>query len=386
MSKYQNTRWKIISNVNDYNKIQYSWDKFIIENESPLFFHSSFIKNKMIEMENNGFTPLLITLNIKDEIVAILPFKIKNTLFTKRIEFIYSEDYNPDIFIKGKYVDKVEQSISHFLKKRFKNHIFRLTFSKNANSLKIIKMFNKDPKTKILLSKLPGHRILEKTGSWDDYVQDRSGKYRRQFKRIIRKLENDGTYEIMMEKDYSRLLMIRNIVEQRSWKSEWRRKRGLDIVHDDDFILQAIKLMPSDYGYKLYFLRFNKAIISYVLVFNQSNVTYICKTTYNEDYKSYYPGLLLMNEAIQDMYEDQNITLFDFLTNMRFMSLWTKNVMPHYRVNIIPVQIHRNLKMYSYIMQLIKDTKLLPYYKDKLSPLIIRSRQNLQKLLNTFSK
>ena len=380
MSKYQNVTWKTTSNINDYNKIQNKWDMFIIENESPLFFHSSFIKNKMMEMNNNSFTPLLITLHTKNDIIAILPFKIKNTLFTKRIEFIYSEDYNPDIFIKKKYVNKIEQIISQYLKTRFKKYILCLTFSKNSNSLRIIKNLNKDPHTKILLSKLPGHRILKKTGSWDDYVQDRGGSYRRQFKRIIKKLENNGTYEIRIEEDYSRSLMIRNIVEQRSWKSEWRRKRGLDIVHDDNFILLAIKLIPMDYGYRLYFLRFNKVIISYVIVFYQSSVAYICKTTYNENYKSYYPGLLLMNEAIQDMYEDPNIILFDFLTNMSFMSLWTKNVMPHYRVNIIPVQIHRYLKIYSYIMQLIKNTKILPYYKDKISPLIIRSRQNLHKL------
>ena len=87
-----------------------------------------------------------------------------------------------------------------------------------------------------------------------------------------------------------------------------------------------------------------------------------------------------MNKAIQDMYENNTITLFDFLTNMSFMSLWTKNVIPHYRVNIIPVQTYRNYKIYSYIIQLIKNTKIFPYYKDKISPLIIRSRQNLRKI------
>lgn len=63
--------------------------------------------------------------------------------------------------------------------------------------------------------------------------------------------------------------------------------------------------------------------IAFVIVFYYDEVAYVMKVEFDEDFKKYSPGIMIMHHAIQTLYNDPQVTKIDFVSDVSFLNAWT---------------------------------------------------------------
>ena len=84
----------------------------------------------------------------------------------------------------------------------------------------------------------------------------------------------------------------------------------------------AVRTCP-DFKRSVWFLELNGQAIAYSLVIQYKGTAYMAKTSYNNQYRHFYPGIYINNVAIRDLFNSGRISMIDFMTNLPFMKTWT---------------------------------------------------------------
>jgi hypothetical protein len=77
-------------------------------------------------------------------------------------------------------------------------------------------------------------------------------------------------------------------------------------------------------------------------------VAYFVKTAYDEQYKRFYPGIIVQNSAIHQQFTEQQNEYIDFLSDLPYIKEWTNDCLPRINIQLtkgaIPTLIHFFLK------------------------------------------
>jgi hypothetical protein len=185
-----------------------------------------------------------------------------------------------------------------------------------------------------------GHRIIPVRCTWAEFEKLKGKKFRNEFKSIERKLNQAGSWRILcIENGNKGSDAIKKIldVERMSWKEGWRSQLGIEI--DPDLIMMwegsqyMVKTEP-DFKLSVWLLELNGQTLAYVLFPQYKEVAYLAKTSYDERYKKFYPGIYVINAAIRELFNKRQARHIDFLTDLAFMETWTSICLPRVRVMI----------------------------------------------------
>lgn len=113
-------------------------------------------------------------------------------------------------------------------------------------------------------------------------------------------------------------------VERRSWK----KKVGVGIFLDDAHLNLHLGLLKSEkpFALDLLFLRIDGAAVAFQYGFTQRNSYYAYNTSYDEEFQSLSPGLLMTNSLLTELIP-AGVGVFDFLVgDDSYKKDWTSDV------------------------------------------------------------
>jgi len=343
-SEYMDLSVNLISDIDGLSRIEHQWNNLVNNcSQNPILL-SGFIKQFMEFNSSMGWIPLILTFSEGKRLVGAAPLRIKKKLGIKFVRFLLRNWFSPDFIIDEKYRQICMQEILNILFRTFKNQFAELVFPHNSKNLKSLRkscretgVFYSIKNSRIQWSDMR-HSIIPVNCSWDEFVKSRGRNFIRKFKKIKKKLDMAGQWSAEVfenEKRKTRVLDIILDIEKRSWKHEWRVKKGLTKDHDLFIIIDGsinMSRLDSDFKWYVWFLRIKDVSIAYTLILKYKQTAYIVKTSYDKKYKKYHPGIFINNIAIRHLFHTKNVLKIDWLTDLPFHRNWTSISFPRIRV------------------------------------------------------
>jgi hypothetical protein len=330
----------VVYRTEDLYKIRDRWDNFIKKCSCNPFFLVDFVTKFMGLCDYRLSYPLILVAEENAEVVGVVPLVIKRNFNFLKANFLFKPHFSPDFIVDEHYRNTFLRNTIDFILNNLRCNFVDLVLpsqSPNVNVLEEICAYNK-----LHFRKRPDERIgyclLEVKTSWRDFERLRGGDFRRKFRRMERKMLRLGGYEVIsLENNYNALLEGITCIEKKSWKERWRIKKRAYTDPELIALLNGIKNMKlgfPDFKWKVWFLKIRNELVSYALVLQFKDQGFITKTSFDERYRKYYPGIYIVHIAIRDLFENSKVKSIDFQTNFPFMKTWNPQVIPRVRFMI----------------------------------------------------
>lgn len=306
------------------------------------FFLSGFVDQFMGFYRSKGWDPLVLVISADKMIVGIASLMAKKNFGVRFVKFLSKSWFSPDFIVDEEYRETCMTSILDFLFNILRCQFVDLILPAESPNLRILKQ--KCEANKIDFCAKRGrwadmrHSIIPTECTWDEFKSLRGKNFRKKFKKIERNLDRSGSWRIIsVENRNNGSDTIKKIldVEKRSWKEASRARSGLKIDQDLLMIWNASQYTARtgpDLKWKVWFLELNDKTLAYSLVLEYKEVAFIMKTSYDERYKRFYPGIYVNNVAIRELFNKRQIRKIDLLTDLPFHRTWTSICLPRVRV------------------------------------------------------
>ncbi|MEM8540210.1 MAG: GNAT family N-acetyltransferase [Pseudomonadota bacterium] len=156
--------------------------------------------------------------------------------------------------------------------------------------------------------------VLNATKDVEHYFRDGlGGHHRRDVGRLWRKLERQGTlrYDIARSVDDIRAQMEEFLLlENAGWKGRQRTSLAAD-RYRAAFAREAINSLAEVDKCRIHTITLDDKVIASLIVFVDGSNAWTWKTTFDEEYRPYSPGKLLMVCATEAILDDPNIQFAD---------------------------------------------------------------------------
>ena len=152
-----------------------------------------------------------------------------------------------------------------------------------------------------------GNWYLKVTCGWDAYLKTRSATLRNTIKRMRKKWSADGgSVEVLQGgRDLQRGLAAYEHIYARSWK----------VPEPYPHFIPGLMAMASDQGaLRLGLACLNEQPVSAQLWFVAHGKAFIYKVAYDEAFKAYAPGTLVMATLMEQVLDQEQVSEVDFLT------------------------------------------------------------------------
>jgi hypothetical protein len=253
-------------------------------------------------------------------------------------KFVGGAWFPRDFIVEDQYRETCIAHILDFLFKTLRCQSVEFTLPAESPNLRILKQKCKASRIYFSANLATGHCIISVDCSWDEFEASRGKNFRRRFKKIGRHLNKAGSWRITcVENGDKEIDVFERIldVERRSWKEGWRTQRGMEIDPDLPMIWEGAQYTARtepDFKWSVWFLELNDQTLAYTLVLQYKEVAFVIKTSYDERYKKFYPGLYVNNVAIRELFNKRQVRNIDLLADLPFHRTWTSMCLPRARV------------------------------------------------------
>lgn len=329
---------RLFSDADKLCELKDSWNAFISKNSKNPLLLVDFITKSMEVNCSKGWTPLVLIVMLDNTIVGVIPLATKKKFGFRFVKSLIKPWFSPDFVTEDAYRKICVTLTLEFLFKTLHCHFFDFTLPAESDSLQVLMQKCED--SKIFFDTLPamGHSIIPVGCTWAEFEKMRGRKFRRTFRRIERKLDLLGSrkmvyFENSEEKDavFKRILDV----EQTSWKEAWRTQQNIEADDDLLTIWAGAKCSAgTETGFKwsVWFLEIHDQTVAYSLVLQYKGEALIMKTSYNERYKKFYPGLYVNNVAVRELFNKGEVSNIDWLTALSFHRNWSSTRLSRVRV------------------------------------------------------
>jgi len=324
------------------------WNMFMSKcNENP-FLLSGFIKQFMAIYRSKGWAPLILVISAEETIVGIAPLMTKKSFGVRFVKFLSKSWFSPDFVIEDRYREACIEIILDFLFNTLRSQFVDLVLPAESPNHRILKQ--KCEANGIYFCTKRGrwadmgHSIIPITHTWDEFRSSRGRNFRRRFKKVERNLNQAGPWRVVcVEKGNDVSVAFEKIldVERKSWKQAWRTRRGTETDEDLLIIWRGSKHSETEPSFKwgVWFLELNGKTVAYSLVLQYKKSAFIVKTSYDDRYRGFYPGIYVNNFAIRELFDKRQVRRIDWLTDLPFHRNWTNTCLPRVRVMMSPKDI-----------------------------------------------
>jgi CelD/BcsL family acetyltransferase involved in cellulose biosynthesis len=196
-------------------------------------------------------------------------------------------------------------------------------------------------------------------GSFDRYWQDRSKNLRKNISRYENRLERENKTlefrQITVANDILSAVDRYGMLESQGWKG----KLGTALHPSNqqgqfyrDFLYQ-LALQHNAVVYEYYL---EEKIVASRLCCIKQNMLIILKTTFDEDYKNFALGRLLLKQILQVLFSSSKVEIIDFYTNASQEQLdWSTDSRPIYNSSYYSNTLHgKAFQLASWLKQKFK--------------------------------
>jgi len=327
---------RVVSDIKGLLQIEHQWNALVNNSSKNPFLLSEFAK-QFIECNTKGWTPMILVISDNHTILGVAPLVKRKSLLGYRVKFFHPPWCSEFIFEKQHMSTCIKVTLS-FLFNTLKCKFASFSLPRSSPNLPLLIEQCKLEEIHLKTAPEMDHRIIPITSTWTEFEALQTRKFRREIQRVERNLSKLGPWKTMRVGGNEESDMTDKIlnVEKKSWKETWRSQRG-----ETDWVLmlvlsaaQRLAKIEPNFEWSTWFLTLKGKPISYILVIEYGEVAYLVKTSYDERYREYYPGIIIQNAAIKELFvngQDKNI---DFLSDLPYLETWTDKCLPQVKVQL----------------------------------------------------
>lgn len=217
-----------------------------------------------------------------------------------------------------------------------KMRLARETLAMKASRIEILRISEHDVSTLGSASAWARRRVVAEPmqrspyiaieSPWDEYEASLNKKFRKDLRRRVRRLEEEGEFAIEVRdgtEGFDTLLSEGFAVEALSWKGE----QGTAIEKDPatESFYRDIARWAAERGWlRLWFLRVDGRPIAFCMDLDDGNAYYGLKVAHDPQWSKVSPGMILQDETVKYAFE-KKLSSFEFLGDDEAYKLkWTK--------------------------------------------------------------
>jgi hypothetical protein len=303
--------------------------------DDPLL-HSSLIVEHWKLNQRLGWHPFLVVFLSEKKIIGFAPLLMKSR-FGFRYVCSFDKYTCPEFF----YDDYREYCIDQMLTILFRNlncESVDVTFRDESVNQRVLEKICR--KRKLNYAKYPqeGRAIIPARNSVDSFRKSLNRKDLKEFRRIHRKLDKLGSWQISnFDIDQTSLAKIWEI-ERHSWKAKLMGKKKAIKDLGLSAILKGVERNKEGKSYfesEVWFLELNNTPIAYVLAMKRKKTEFFAKTSFDARFKDAAPGIFLMNFLIERVFMNKIAEKIDFISNLPFAQVWKPLVVKRINYRIL---------------------------------------------------
>ncbi len=320
--------------------------------ENP-YFLNSFLEQFFELAIKKGAKPLFIVYFAGQKVVGFAPLVIRSWKIFRIASFLTERELDPDFVVQEEYREDFLRKTVDFLFKKVGCNLINFSLPSETKSLPVLKRISKPLGTYFLTRPVEGHAVLPVEETWTEFEKRRGRKFQKFFSSIERKMAILGSWKVVFVTGQdSQAEILEDIleIEKASWKQSYREHRGLETDKGLLGILTAASNTSFEPGFswQVAFLEIGGKKSAYTFWFAYKGTGFFCKTSFDNDFRKYYPGVYINNALIREIFINSAIKQIDFMTSLPFHARWTPKIVPRTRIIIsnspIPIVIAKTLQ------------------------------------------
>lgn len=166
---------------------------------------------------------------------------------------------------------------------------------------------------------------IEIKGSWQDYLKERTYRFRAEYKKKRKMLDEKGDLVLVRRQnnfDIDQTLEEMSDITKHSWQGE----KGVAILSREagkGFYRSLLKEWLPKGWVDISFLRLGNRNIAYLVGFNIKGYFYVFDTAFDRGYEEMSPGVILHNMLLEKLFT-QGLKVFDFGYEAGYKKRWTE--------------------------------------------------------------
>ena len=340
-----------ISRLKNLSKIEKEIAAFIASHTTNPFMLIPFLKVKMRSALSSELTPIVLVVRADEKIVGVATFVLRREhgilrsllreqLRVRAADSLFEYWFSPDFILDDAYRNESVRSVLNFL---FDTMVCRSAtaylpaWSPNLPLL-ARQCENDGTSFRMTSSAALAYRFLPVNCGWDSFNSGRGRNFRRKFRKMERNFGSAGSSRVLffenedaVEGVFQRILEV----ERASWKQRYRFQHGYTFDSSLMDIWEAACMAYRAYGdFKLlvWLLELNGDIIAYCLGCQYKGTAYFVKTSFDNKWRTLYPGVYLKNLAIRDLFRNGEVKAINFMSNLPFHETWTSTYLPRIKI------------------------------------------------------
>lgn len=330
-------RWEIINDPNKIFDYQNRWDQLFksTNNEPSTSFEwtNALLSTHLEKKDYFALVVLKDTNNILGCVPLIIRKKKKFGVLFLNL-FPLSEIYNThsDILFNKASCECFEVFLEALFNLPQRWDVLRMNrIIENNPFIKCIECSLKNKSIKYQIRRSEPSFYITLTNNFNDYLKNRSSKFRNYLKRMEKKLNSIGNVEVVTLKDSSAISEAYNhilSIEKKSWKHKQRTAIS-SIKKQQEFYRFFCASAHENKWLHLHFLFLNNNPIAYDLGLIKCNTYWYLKTSFIEEFRQFSPATILRSKLIEKLI-NSGIKFFDFPGDpYEWERQWTEEVKWH---------------------------------------------------------
>jgi len=381
---------KEINSWGEFIKLESAWDHLIQLQSKHALFLSFPIMKHFFKVVYDSYEDIKIKIilinNDKNELKGIIPFTIEKKRFARIIPF-YKLGIKDNIIGLFTFLLDPAENISQMMDELFR---YLRTHKSKWDILSLhhvpsdmngiddfLSLGSKNFNIKINETKT---LVVAKPVEFADILSQMNGKKRREMKRKIRRLSEDGDLELISINDHTKIeqyLPTFFDIENNNWKG----KMGTSILKSPylPFFEQMALYLSERKKFHLYLLKIKKVFVSGIYAVIDNDILYFVKIGYDENYAKYSPSLVLFYLVFEQLTKQYQIQYIDFFGPIdSYQTIFGKTTRTSYDLTIfnrklVPSFYHFTLMLvnkiqnYSFGKRVINTLLKIPLLKEKIN-------------------
>jgi len=305
--------FQILEGLEAIERYRAAWDHLF---DDGAFEPSASIEwtQALLKSHLTGYTISLIVLRDLDDIVGIVPLYLKTIRkfgLSLSTLFPVSEHFNThsDLLLKNPSEELLEIFIKALFNLKARWDVFRINRLVETHSL--LDHMASHPSDgfhcRFEIRKHEPSFYIQLETSYDDFLKKRSSNFRYKLKSVSKKLPSMGDTRFLKNPDidsFDEIFDMIRFVEEKSWKHE----NGTGITCNDKqstFYRELFKNALKKGWLRFCFLCLNQEPIAYEIGLVNKNKYYGVHGSYDERFKQWNPGTILLAQFINDLIRDR---------------------------------------------------------------------------------
>jgi hypothetical protein len=304
----------VINNYSDFKKLKNNWNILLDKCENK-HIHSTYEwADTWWRHFGEGNKLFILAAFDEEEMIGIAPFIIKsigkfynNTFKVKSLSFLADGFSDKADFIIPNNRKDVVNAFCEFIFKN-KNEWDEISLKQidldSPNYLNFINYFRLHSDFNFITEKLTGCPYLNLSGNFNDYYSKLDGRFKKEIRRRLKKLQSERDINFQVESIISDKL-LQEIYQLNFERQKKINKRSI-FLHDIkwNFIQDIIKILNDKKNFKVFLLRDGEKLFTYSISFDFNKTINLWNTCYDVDYKNFSPGNLLIKHILEYCFEN----------------------------------------------------------------------------------